>query len=472
MTTHSATDRRRFLVRMGAMSLLTQGPGGSLRAKAAAREYADLATRRFRNHIEGARKAILDEIKPTPAQLERGLELHRESIVCDLYGGSNPIHVTGFYSESMKAWALEVLDREPNPERKRELFRSTVQPQIQKWRALEVVHDPGFRANHRLAWESAQYDLGLADVAWAPEGEGDRASLEYLASATYAFDHLPYMEKFLRIDDLQGFKRAGKHAVIWHVGRPDACFAGPHIKDPIRSLDLYYGFGVRHCQLTNSTRNQLGTSHYQEVDTGLTEMGEAVIRRMNQLGIMVDLSHSGTRTTLDAIRASQEPVLISHTACRALSRGGKSPNRNATDEAIRNVADKGGMIGIITVPNLLGGFGAETVYRHLDHAVKLVGVDHVGLASDQGPMGRAVQAPEIVKILKPRKFLATGFKGTRAYWEWETGPRPLSWVNAPYLTVGLVVRGYSDDDIRKIIGGNFLRVAGTILDKQPRGRLT
>jgi membrane dipeptidase len=457
---------------MGALSLLAQGPGGSPQAKAAAKEYADLATRRFRRHIEGARKAILEELKPTPAQLERGLELHRESMVCDLYGGSNPVHVTGFYSESMKAWALEVLDREPDPERKQKLFRSTVRPQIQKWRALEVVHDPGFRANHRLAWESAQIDLGLADVAWAPEGEGDRGSLEYLASEAYAFDHLDYLEKFLRIKDLQEFKRAGKHAIIWHVGRPDACFAGPHIKDPIRSLDLYYGFGVRHCQLTNSTRNQVGTSHYQEVDTGLTEMGEAVIRRMNQLGIMVDLSHSGTRTTLDAIRASQEPVLISHTACRALSRGGKSPNRNATDEAIRNVADKGGMIGIITVPNLLGGFGAETVYRHLDHAVKLVGVDHIGLASDQGPMGRAVQAPEIVKILKPRKFLATGFKGTRAYWEWETGPRPLSWVNAPYLTVGLVVRGYSDDDIRKIIGGNFLRVAGTILDKQPRGRLT
>ena len=472
MTSKSVTDRRRFLFQMGALSLLTQGPGGSPEAKAAAKEYADLTTRRFRSHIEGARKAILDEIKPTPAQLEHGLELHRESVVCDLYGGSNPVHVTGFYSESMKAWALEVLDREPDPERKQKLFRSTVRPQIQKWRALEVVHDPGFRANHRLAWETAQIDLGLADVAWAPEGEGDRVSLEYLASEAYAFDHLDYLEKFLRIKDLQEFKRAGKHAIIWHLGRPDACFAGPHIKDPIRSLDLYYGFGVRHCQLTNSTRNQVGTSHYQKVDTGLTEMGEAVIRRMNQLGIMVDLSHSGTRTTLDAIRASQEPVLISHTACRALSRGGKSPNRNATDEAIRNVAERGGMIGIITVPNLLGGFGAETVYRHLDHAVKLVGVDHVGLASDQGPMGRAVQAPEIVKILKPRKFLATGFKGTQAYWEWETGPRPLSWVNAPYLTVGLVVRGYSDDDIRKIIGGNFLRVAGTIMDKRPRGRLT
>ena len=171
MALQSATDRRRFLAQMGALSLLSQGPGGSPQAKAAAKEYAGLATRRFRKHIDGARKAILDEIKPTPAQLERGLELHRESIVCDLYGGTNPVHVTGFYSESMKAWALDVLDREPDPERKRNCSCSPFGRKIQKWRALEVVHDPGFQANHRLAWETSQVDLGLADVAWAPEGK-------------------------------------------------------------------------------------------------------------------------------------------------------------------------------------------------------------------------------------------------------------------------------------------------------------
>ena len=232
MTSKSVTDRRRFLVQMGALSLLAQGPGGSPQAKAAAKEYADLATRRFRRHIEGARKAILDEIKPTPPQLEHGLELHRESVVCDLYGGSNPVHVTGFYSESMKAWALEVLDRERDPERKLELFRSTVGRRFRngvRWRWSTI---PAFGPTTGWRGRQPRSTWALADVAWAPEGEGDRVSLEYLASEAYAFDHLDYLEKFLRIEDLQGFKQVGKHAVIWHLGRPDACFAGPHIRIP------------------------------------------------------------------------------------------------------------------------------------------------------------------------------------------------------------------------------------------------
>ena len=413
---------------------------------------------------------MLAEIQPTQSQLERGLELHGDSIVCDLYGGSNPIHLWGFYSESMKRWALEKISQEPDRNKKKELLR-TLRPQIQKWRALESVYDPGFQANHRLAWNTSQVDLGLADVAWAPEGGTDQNSLEYLATATFSFDNLDYLEKFRRCEDIPKLKKEGKHAVIWHIGRPDSCFAGPHIEDPIKSLDLFYALGVRHCQLTNSHKNKIGCSHYQEVDEGLTETGRAVIRRMNQLGMMIDLSHSGHRTTLDSIRASEEPVLISHTACRSLSEGGKSKYRNATDEAIRSVAEKDGMIGIVTVANLLGGYGFETFYRHLEYAIKLIGVDRVGIASDQGPMGRSVEAPEIVEIGLPSEFLTTGLKGTKAYWKWDTEPRALNLTTAPYITVGLVAKGHSDDEVKKLIGGNFIRVASAIMDKRPRGRL-
>ena len=465
----SPHNRRNFLGKMGAASLL---PGVASEPAWAelAKEFADVATLRFRKHIEAAREAILAELQPTGSQLEHGLALHRDSIVCDLYGGSHPVHLWGFYSRSMKEWALQKLSQKGNREKKRELLRS-LRPQIQRWRALESVHDPGFKANHRLVWDMAQIDLGLADVGWAPEGGTDQTSIEHVAGATYSFDNLEYLEKFRRCEDIPGLKKEGKHAVIWHIGRPDACFAGPHIEDPIKSLDLFYGFGVRHCQLTNSRKNQIGSSHYQEVDTGITELGRAVIQRMNELGMIIDLSHSGYKTTLDAIQASQEPVLISHTACRSLAVGGKSKYRNATDEAIKGVADKGGMIGIITVANLLGGYGVETFYRHLDYAVKLVGVDHVGIASDQGPMGRSVEPPEMVEIQRPTQFLAKGLKGTQAYWKWETEPRALNLTTAPYITVGLVARGYSDDDIRKIIGGNFIRVATAIMDKSPRGRL-
>ncbi len=467
---HSRQSRRTFLGGMGAAGLSPAWAATIPSAAAAAKQPAQTASPRLKEYIEGAKRAILDELNPTRSQLERGLELHRNSVVCDLYGGANANHLWGFYSERMKRWALEQLEHEQDPDRKEKLLRS-VRAQLQKWRALEAVQDAQVRANHRFAWDASGIDLGLNDIAWAPEGEDDRFAIEQISRGAYIFDHYEHVEKFLHMGDVSRWKKEAKHGIVWHIGRPDACFAGPHVNDPIKNLDLFYGFGVRHCQLTNSTKNQVGCSHNQEVDTGLTDVGRVVVKRMNELGIIIDLSHSGYTTVLDAIKASDDPVVISHTACRSLAEGGKSKYRNATDEAIKGVADKGGMIGIITVPNLLGGYGTQTFYEHLNYAVKLVGVDHVGIGSDQGAMGRSVEPPELVAIQKPRKFRSSGLKGTKAYWKWETEPNSLSWTNAPYLTVGLVVRGYSDDDIRKIIGGNYMRVAHTIVNKRPRGAL-
>ena len=168
----SLHNRRRFLGRMGAASLLPAAASEPLWA-GLTKGFEEVTTRRFRKHIGVAREAILAELRPTASQLEHGLRLHRDSIVCDLYGGSHPVHLWGFYSQSMKEWALQRLSQEEDRAKRRELLR-TLRPQIRKWRALESVHDPGFKANHRLAWDTAQIDLGLADVGSAPEGGSDR----------------------------------------------------------------------------------------------------------------------------------------------------------------------------------------------------------------------------------------------------------------------------------------------------------
>ena len=103
--------------------------------------------------------------------------------------------------------------------------------------------------------------------------------------------------------------------------------------------------------------------------------------------------------------------------------------------------------------------------------MKLVGADHIGIGFDQGGMSVANQPPELLEALKPRAFRSRGLKRTERYWKWATEPNSLSWTNAPYLTLALVCQGYSDEDIQKIIGGNFLRLAGALLDKSPRGIL-
>ena len=455
-----------------AAALSASGAGPSFAAPAAAqrKRTSPEPRRRRREYIERAKQAILHELKPTNAQIERGLELHDNSVACDLYGGL-PTNVSwALYSESMRQWARRRLAEAKDADQKRKMAPSIVRELI-RWMALEAVHDPVMQSEHSAFWAAARIDVGVEDVAWAPEGGDERFCLDQISRANYIYDHYEHLQKLLHSDDLPRRKRQGRHLVLWHIGRPDACFAGPHVKDAIKNLDLFYGLGVRHCQLTNSTRNQVGCSHYQDRDTGLTDMGRAVVHRMNELGMFVDLSHSGHRTTLDAIHASGEPVVISHTACRSVAVGGKSPYRNATDEAIKAVAKKGGMIGICSMPNLLGGYGVEPFLRHIDHALKLVGADHVGIGTDLGGMGVANRPPELLAASKPGQFLPRGLKGTERHWRWDTEPNALSWTNAPYLTVALVCQGYSDEAVRKIIGGNFLRVARAVLDKRPRGVL-
>ena len=409
-------------------------------------------------------------MKPTKAQIGRGLELHRNTIVCDLHGQVHTTHIAGLYSDRMKQYALDRLSQEKGPDRRRKLV-GTIGQELQKWRALEIVSDPTVQANHRALWEAGAVDVGVDIVPWAPEGGDDQFCLEQIARGTYIYDNYDHLHKLVRAEHIPEVKKQGKRAVLWHCDRPDACFAGPHVKDSVKNIGLFHGFGIRATQLTNSTKNQIGYSHYQEADRGLTDVGQAVVKRMNELGMMIDLAHCGYRTTLDTIKTSDDPVTITHTACRTLAEGGKSKYRNVTDEALKAIANKGGMVGIIKVPNLLGGMGLEHFYKHIDYVVKLVGADYVGIGSDNGGMSVAYEPPKLTAARKPARFLPSGLKGTAAYWRYDVEPTSWSWTNGPYFTVGLVCQGYSDDQIRKIIGGNFLRVASAVLDKSPRGIL-
>lgn len=210
----------------------------------------------------------------------------------------------------------------------------------------------------------------------------------------------------------------------------------------------FFGLGQRVSQLTYNGRNRLGGGCYVSDDPGLSRFGAEVVAEMNRVGMAIDVSHCGERTSLDAVRASRHPVLITHANCRELN-----PHpRCKTDRVIRETALRGGVMGITVVRAFVGRGRApslDDVLDHFDHVARIAGIEHVGLGSDvdlaalDPSTGRPNPAYEIRGLAHP----------ARAY----------------QITDGLLRRGYTPDHLRQILGGNFLRALAAILpdDEQP-----
>jgi membrane dipeptidase len=224
-------------------------------------------------------------------------------------------------------------------------------------------------------------------------------------------------------------------------------------------VDIFGDLGVRVIQLTYNPANPLGDGSMAPENRGLTPLGHEVVERLNANRLMVDLSHSGERTCLDAARSSKQPISINHTGCRALN----DVPRNKTDEELRLVAGKGGFVGIYFMPFLSasGHAAAQDVVAHIEHAVNVCGEDHVGIGTDG-----TVTSIDDLDAYKGR--LAKEIEARRAAGISAAGERPDTF---PFvvdlrgvsqfrdLANRLAARGYTTGRIEKILGGNFLRYA-------------
>lgn len=255
-----------------------------------------------------------------------------------------------------------------------------------------------------------------------------------------------------RGDDIRRAKAEGKVGVI--VGSQDPAM----IEDDTDYIEPLYRTGVRVLQITYNERSLLGDGCQERVQGGLTDFGIAAIREMNRVGMIVDVAHAGEATALEATQVSQAPVIISHSACRAL----RDNPRSAGDALIRAMARTGGVIGICLLPFLLTEDGRteatlEDLLRHVDHVADLVGVDHVGFGSDlteeidpaemmteTGELGQMVNRPYKPSVYPPLPWIFPEECNSLAKWG--------------NLTLGLLARGYTEEDASKIMGGNWLRV--------------
>jgi membrane dipeptidase len=282
-------------------------------------------------------------------------------------------------------------------------------------------------------------------------------TIRWLAVAEREINAHP--DTFLKIRsaaDLRAAKAAGKLGLIY--GFQDGAMLGTDL----HRLEWFYHLGLRILQPTYNRRNLLGDGCLEEANGGLSRLGRSVVERCNELGILVDLSHCGQRTTAEGIAASRKPVAITHSGCAAIA----DRPRNKRDEELRALAQKGGVFGVYLMPflRISGQPTAEDVIRHIEHAIRVCGEDHVGIGTD-GAISTIAITPEYQrdhqKLVAERRRLGISAPGEdeRVYnlvLEYNTPSR------LELIALDLLKRGHSEARVEKIVGGNFARLFGEV----------
>jgi membrane dipeptidase len=261
-----------------------------------------------------------------------------------------------------------------------------------------------------------------------------------------------YPDVLRRIDSLSDFDDLRKGARIgFIIGIQNS----DHFRNP-DDVNLYYNLGQRVSQLTYNSRNLIGTGSTDRSDGGLSDFGVRIVERMNEVGMAIDVSHCGDRTTLDTFELSRKPVLITHSNVRKLADG---HIRCKTDEAIKAMARSGSVMGITGIRNFLSTkepTTIENILDHVDYVAKLTGIEHVGVGSDMDMDGYDDMLAPAYAALKSQYKSSYAFRDKLDTDGFDHPKRIFD------LTEGLIRRGYSDEHIALILGKNFKRVLGDI----------
>ena len=216
-------------------------------------------------------------------------------------------------------------------------------------------------------------------------------------------------------------------------------------------VEIYYQLGIRHMLLAYNTQNIAGTGCQVKDDTGLSHFGRSLVGEMNRVGMIVDASHTGYRTTMDIFEHSSAPVIFSHSNPYTLRPHG----RNIKDDQIQACAQSGGVIGVVGFDDLLPGGKptVEAMIQAVDYLVEKAGPDHVGIGLDW------VYCPELFRDIQKAGRDIYPSSGNNPDGEYQTEAEGVPPEALSLFTQGLMDKGYCEADIRKILGENWLRVA-------------
>jgi membrane dipeptidase len=395
--------------------------------------------------IQRARDAALAVLQPTLAQLEHGLELHQQSLVFDAYGFAPRAAVDGdALAAAATAGASEL--------------------ELDDLREELTMTRPASDALERAEFQEALRCSGVTCIFQnaGEEGQDVPRLLKRLARFTYLTDML--RDTLLRAaapDDIAAAKAAGRHCLYLTGNGVPLPQLWNTVEEELGSIRLFYQLGIRMMHVTYNRRNMLGDGCAETANGGLSDFGRAAIAEMNRVGVIVDVAHSGWRTSLEAAQVSTWPIVASHTVSHALN-----PHiRSKPDDVMRAICDKEGLVGICCIPSFLAGTGdIAALLDHIDAMAKKFGAQHVAIGTDVSHTSQYT-AEQNAKVPRQRK------RRTRFAALWPEGalggtwPRQesLAWTNWPLFTVGLLQRGYTDEEIRQILGGNMLRVCRAAL---------
>jgi membrane dipeptidase len=368
-------------------------------------------------------------------QEQRAMRLHKESIVVDTLAWPG-VALSSEFTPSIFEGADELV-KTGSP-------LSVILKELERMHADDLIAG---RSDIEREWTELSGVDVLHMTASFPLASFED-TLANMALWQRKFDSLEYLVKATSFKDIEQAKAQGKRAIV--MGFQDSEYFGRDLD----RLRLFYDLGIRIIQLTYNVRNLIGSGCTERADGGLSLFGIEVVKRMNQLGIIVDLSHCGYQTTMDGIEVSTSPVAVTHSFSRKLF----DHDRGKTDEQIQALAAKHGYFGVVTVPFFLSDLSQNEatlndVLDHIEHVAGIMGIDKVGIGTDNpGP-------PLEPLVTKLRELsVAMGFRkehqvipdavlqGYKDRREW------------PNITRALVSRGYTDVEIKGILGGNFLRL--------------
>ena len=394
----------------------------------------------------------------TPDEARR---LHEEALVID---SQQPGATSGMlFNDNMKA-ALDEYVRDG-------LSRARIRVLLRAMAVEEVQKSSGARREYMDIWEKS--GVNVASATYAGPIAPDAAFQESLTTMTQARAMVDALEDEVRLvltaDDIERVYSDGKRGVIF-----DFQDTTPFGSD-LGRIELFRNLGLRVVQLTYNLRNLVGDGCTERYKTGLTYFGIEVVERLNELNMAVDVSHCSEQVGWDAIEHSTSPVIITHSASNAIC----YHDRGKGDKLAKAIADQGGYFGVAAI----GGFLSETTEAtldhfvdHVEHLVDVMGIDHVGIGCDKCGPGPGTESNvlfpdelgpyDMTYMYKddpdprsvPEGFNWTGFRPEHRLSDEHRIDGFEQFTDWPNFTLKLAERGFNEEELRKLLGLNYLRV--------------